>query len=404
MTVKEIKAESKERFTVYRYKAMPAYCVLLFVILNILVVTGLLCALTVFLPWYVTVILWWYGVLLLLLALFFAGPFSYSMADYYLRSYKANTVDETVTFSGFRKFDFARTAIMFLVRFAITLLLTCLLIVPGIIFAIKTSMSYYIMCTDSKVGTVAAFKASSEMMKKKSGAYFKLILSFVGWFLLCIVTLGTGFIYVMPYFNTCKVIFFNRIVQGSEQVNHAVVADETPVQAVQSDESESSSTVEAETVIAVEAVSEVAAEEQPVIVAEIQSDESTSAEPVVIAVSGSEDKAEPTEAPAEVVVAEPAVAEPVTAADAANQDEQPNIDDKEEEERAAAKEAIRKRIEELKRERNKSGSRPQPAVHPQKPPVSPESAVVAGHERKNVSKAVDDEFAPERIEVEIVEE
>lgn len=220
LTVKDIKNEAKDRFAVHRFKAMTAYCVQLFVIVNVLVFSAVLFAITAALdlPLIVSWVFLAYGWLLVLIVMFLSGPFAFSMADYYLRAYNGKDPEAAYAFEGYGKANFVRASLLHLLRFAIFLLLTCLFIIPGIIFGIKTSMAFFLMRANPKMKPVAALKTSSKVMKGHSFLMFKLGLSFIVWVILGILTLGAGFIYVAPYYNVCKTILYKRAVQGDKSV------------------------------------------------------------------------------------------------------------------------------------------------------------------------------------------
>ena len=44
-----------------------------------------------------------------------------------------------------------------------------------------------------------AFKKAKEMMKGNKWRLFKLNFSFIGWFVLCVLTFGVGTFFLMPY-------------------------------------------------------------------------------------------------------------------------------------------------------------------------------------------------------------
>ena len=51
------------------------------------------------------------------------------------------------------------------------------------------------------------------MMTGRKRAYFRLLLSFSGWYLLCLLTVGVGFFFLAPYIMTTKALFFNRLAE-----------------------------------------------------------------------------------------------------------------------------------------------------------------------------------------------
>ena len=86
-----------------------------------------------------------------------------------------------------------------------------LLIVPGIIFALMFSMTMFIMVDDENISAIDAMKKSAEMMKGHKGDLFGLILSFIGWMLLGLLTLGILYLWLMPYMNTAMCNFYDSI-------------------------------------------------------------------------------------------------------------------------------------------------------------------------------------------------
>ena len=89
-------------------------------------------------------------------------------------------------------------------------LFTLLLIIPGIIKAYAYSMTWYIMADEGISGS-KALKRSQEMMKGYKMDFFVFQLSFIGWWLLSIVTLGLALIWVFPYYFTAQTYFYENL-------------------------------------------------------------------------------------------------------------------------------------------------------------------------------------------------
>lgn len=85
---------------------------------------------------------------------------------------------------------------------------------PGIIKALSYSMSWYILCDDPKVGANAARKRSMELMRGHKWKLFCLSLSFIGWWLLCILTLGILSLWVVPYQQTALAHFYRSLTDA----------------------------------------------------------------------------------------------------------------------------------------------------------------------------------------------
>lgn len=88
---------------------------------------------------------------------------------------------------------------MFLYRVRL-LLWTLLFIIPRIIFGYAYAMVPYILSDNPEIGARRAIKLSSKMTDGEKMDMFILDLSFIGWFLLSIVTCGLGIFFMMPYY------------------------------------------------------------------------------------------------------------------------------------------------------------------------------------------------------------
>lgn len=193
-----------------RYHAMLVYGVVYTLALNIAVLTTVLFLLN---KWAI-----WYGVILIFLFLLMLAPFGFGMTGFYLKLYRFESMDAFHIFDGFNKYNLERVIVMRLLKFLLWLAFTVLLIVPGIIFSVRTSVATYLLRANPKLKPQGALKASNRVMKKHCGKYFLLVLSFTGWFFMGLLTCGLGFIWVAPYFNTAKIVFYKRELQGDTAV------------------------------------------------------------------------------------------------------------------------------------------------------------------------------------------
>ena len=91
------------------------------------------------------------------------------------------------------------------------MLWSLLLVIPGIIKSLSYSMAFYILADNPEMSAMEALNESKEIMKGHKWEYFVLNLSFILWILLGVITLGLGFIYVMPYMRTTTANFYNSI-------------------------------------------------------------------------------------------------------------------------------------------------------------------------------------------------
>lgn len=86
-----------------------------------------------------------------------------------------------------------------------------LLIIPGIIAAISYSQTYYILLDNPNLNAYDAIKTSKKMMNGHKFDYFVLVLSFSGWMILSTLTLGIGFIWLIPYMQVTLANFYDSI-------------------------------------------------------------------------------------------------------------------------------------------------------------------------------------------------
>ena len=101
------------------------------------------------------------------------------------------------TFSGFRNFINALGLLLWQQLWV--LLWSLLLIIPGIIKAYSYSMCFYILADHPDIGIREALNESKRITQGYKMDLFILDLSFLGWGILSVLTLGIGFFWLVPY-------------------------------------------------------------------------------------------------------------------------------------------------------------------------------------------------------------
>ncbi|MCI6493432.1 MAG: DUF975 family protein [Bacteroidales bacterium] len=92
--------------------------------------------------------------------------------------------------------------------------LWCLLfIIPGIVKAYAYAMTPYILKDNPELSANEAVNLSIKMMKGRKFDLFYLHLSFIGWWILCVLTLGIGFLWLAPYVQTAQAAFYDDVRQ-----------------------------------------------------------------------------------------------------------------------------------------------------------------------------------------------
>lgn len=92
-----------------------------------------------------------------------------------------------------------------------TFLWSLLLFVPGIIMGCAYSQAMYILADDPGIGPMEAIRRSKEMMEGHKMEYFVLCLSFYGWALLSVFTLGILYIWLIPYMQATLTNYYKYL-------------------------------------------------------------------------------------------------------------------------------------------------------------------------------------------------
>jgi uncharacterized membrane protein len=86
-----------------------------------------------------------------------------------------------------------------------------LLVIPGIIMAYAYAMTPYILEEHPEIGAWEASRVSQKMMRGHKFRLFRLYLSFIGWALLCVLTLGVGFLWLLLYMQMSQAAFYSDL-------------------------------------------------------------------------------------------------------------------------------------------------------------------------------------------------
>lgn len=112
----------------------------------------------------------------------------------------------------FGYFRFWKTAICTsLLKGLYVFLWTLLFIIPGIIASYDYAMTDYILAEHPELTATQAIEQSKMMMFGNRFRLFCLELSFIGWDFLCMLTLGIGFIWLIPYKQASYAAFYREI-------------------------------------------------------------------------------------------------------------------------------------------------------------------------------------------------
>ena len=139
-------------------------------------------------------------------------PLQWGFTVFFLNLVRRDDFNYERLFDGYK--DFARTFLMeFLYAIAMAIGF-CLLIIPGIIVSVGLVMAPYILKDDKEISAMDALKKSWEMTNGHKMKLFWLGLSFIGWIILSLMTLGIGFIFLLPYMDTTLAHYYEDIKEA----------------------------------------------------------------------------------------------------------------------------------------------------------------------------------------------
>ena len=141
-----------------------------------------------------------------LISVFVGSAATVGLCNYFIKNTnsKPSFAD---AFSGF-KVKYGRNVGTLLLLAVKVVLWSFVFIIPGIIKTYEYAIIPYILADDAEISSKDAFKKAKQMMKGNKWRLFKLEFSFIGWFLLCVLTLGIGTLFLIPYVNAATAEFY----------------------------------------------------------------------------------------------------------------------------------------------------------------------------------------------------
>ena len=103
---------------------------------------------------------------------------------------------------------------------------TLLLIIPGIIKSYSYALTPYILVEHPEMSANEAIEESMRLMDGHKFDLFYLQLSFIGWAILSILSLGLGFFWLIPYQMTAQAAFYRDIKNEAMPLQDNVIEPE----------------------------------------------------------------------------------------------------------------------------------------------------------------------------------
>lgn len=91
------------------------------------------------------------------------------------------------------------------------LLWSLLFVIPGIVAGYSYAMTGYILAENPQMTASEAIARSKQMMYGNRFRLFCLQLSFIGWDILCALTLGIGYLWLTPYRQAATAAFYREV-------------------------------------------------------------------------------------------------------------------------------------------------------------------------------------------------
>lgn len=144
-------------------------------------------------------------------------PFSIGIYWYYLDLVRMESTSFEKAFSIYTDGKtFSKVIIASIVQGIFVFLWSLLLLIPGIIKSLAYSQVFFLLRDHPQLSTLEAITESRKRMNGLKWKYFLMILSFIGWGILCLFTVGIGFIWLVPYVGTTMAAFYNDLIASQD--------------------------------------------------------------------------------------------------------------------------------------------------------------------------------------------
>ena len=142
-----------------------------------------------------------------------AIPLAWSLSVLFLDLIRGEQVSVSSIFRGYKKPWWSKSLLIPLLVGVYTFLWTMLFIIPGFIKSYSYAMTYFVYRDNQEMGCDAAIEESMRLMDGHKMDLFILDLSFLGWLLLSILSLGIGLLWLVPYMQSAHAHFYEDLVR-----------------------------------------------------------------------------------------------------------------------------------------------------------------------------------------------
>jgi uncharacterized membrane protein len=143
-------------------------------------------------------------------SLIIGGPIYVGLIMFFSKLRQKERPEITTIFQGFKE-HFTSSLVGYLLSTLFIMLWSLLLIIPGLIKSFSYSMTLYIIKDNPTMSGNDAITLSRKMMDGNKMRLLSLYFSYIGWFLLGIITFGIALIYIAPFVSAAVLEFYEDL-------------------------------------------------------------------------------------------------------------------------------------------------------------------------------------------------
>lgn len=145
-----------------------------------------------------------------IIGILIAGPLAVGGAYFALNIVRDQVAQTDDLFFSFNN-NLGNSILAYLLVVAFALIGFILLIIPGIIVALALSQTWFILAENPSMDSYDAIMRSKKIMDGYKFKLFKIQLRLLGLGLLCLLTLGIGFLWLIPYQYVVYAKFYEEV-------------------------------------------------------------------------------------------------------------------------------------------------------------------------------------------------
>ncbi len=138
---------------------------------------------------------------------FLGNPIEVGQCSFFNKARNGN-VEFSHMFDGFGNGRYMANVKVMFWRMLYTFLWSMLFVIPGIVKSLEYTLIPYLLTENATLSKERAFEISKRTMNGEKANLFLLELSFIGWYLLGILTCGIGIYFVLPYQQATMAEFY----------------------------------------------------------------------------------------------------------------------------------------------------------------------------------------------------